>query len=400
MIDTFPPPSGNGVAAPAFPERFRLWTVEEICEREPPPWLIGSDDTAGVLPAGQLAVLFGPSGLGKTFLALDLAFCTAAGIPKWNGFPVKQGPAVYVAAEGANSLSVRVPALLKHYGLPQKPAALRFMTAPVNLYDPRDLDASIAAIRAQSVAPALIVIDTLARCMLGADENTVKDMAQTIANVDRLKNAFDAAVLMVHHSGKSGDMRGSTALLGAIDKQISVELAWGMAHKPKEERIIRVSSTKTKDGEDFRDMFFQLKTIPVPTKRRPKAKSAVLVRCDPPPREPKDRPEPRRQSKNGKLQRSAARSAPKPVDDLSPEQRVVLQAIQDLGDNIRHKDAKALATRPDREGPTIRQNQFDEAMRVLTNEDHHPFLRWTGTRGTKSVRYSVTEEARARLLQE
>jgi DNA-binding NarL/FixJ family response regulator len=42
-----------------------------------------------------------------------------------------------------------------------------------------------------------------------------------VAAVDRLRTATDAAVLVVHHTGKSGDMRGSTALYGAADSVIA-----------------------------------------------------------------------------------------------------------------------------------------------------------------------------------
>jgi RecA-family ATPase len=48
----------------------------------------------------------------------------------------------------------------------------------------------------------LVVIDTLARCMVGADENSARDMGEAIDALDRLRRAAGSCVLPVHHMGK------------------------------------------------------------------------------------------------------------------------------------------------------------------------------------------------------
>jgi RecA-family ATPase len=65
-------------------------------------WLID-----GVLPKGGSAVLFGESGTGKTFTALDWSFHIGLGRP-WLGRAVKQGDVVYVAGEGGSGYRDRV----------------------------------------------------------------------------------------------------------------------------------------------------------------------------------------------------------------------------------------------------------------------------------------------------
>ena len=100
----------------------------------------------------------------------------------------------------------------------------------------------------------LVIIDTLARCMNG-DENSVKDMNLAIKGCDRIRERTGAAVMLVHHSGKdqSKGMRGSTALLGAIDGSMrmrptgndAIELSVPeLRHgEPPEPRMLKLQST-------------------------------------------------------------------------------------------------------------------------------------------------------------
>src|SRR5919201_2723105 len=54
----------------------RLLTIEELEQLPAPHWLV-----ANHLVAESISVLFGPSGGGKTFVALDLALAIATGQP-------------------------------------------------------------------------------------------------------------------------------------------------------------------------------------------------------------------------------------------------------------------------------------------------------------------------------
>jgi RecA-family ATPase len=69
-----------------------------------PEWLIED-----MVPTGAQAVLYGPSGEGKSFLALDWALSNATG-RTWLGRQVKQGRVVYVIGEGGGHMQQRVQA--------------------------------------------------------------------------------------------------------------------------------------------------------------------------------------------------------------------------------------------------------------------------------------------------
>lgn len=67
--------------------------------------------------------------------------------------------------------------------------------------------------------------DTVARAMSVArlDENSSQDMGSWIAGLDRIRSRIPHAQLLVHHNGRNGLERGSTALPGAVDLLAMIE---------------------------------------------------------------------------------------------------------------------------------------------------------------------------------
>ena len=82
----------------------------------------------------------------------------------------------------------------------------------------------VDAIAQTKGAPRLIIIDTVARHMGGLDENNAKDMVKLTLTADKLKDDYQCAVMLVHHTGHSHQdrARGSTAFKGALDTEIIV----------------------------------------------------------------------------------------------------------------------------------------------------------------------------------
>ena len=220
-------------AAPVSPEshetretrrRFQLLHADELDNLPPVKWLI-KDEVA----AGQFSLFYGPSGGGKSFVALDWALQVA-----------QDHPVLYVAAEDAQGYAARKIAWRLHHG---KPAGqLYFMPEPVNLFDPADVTAFIDDV-ARPMRPALIVFDTLARCMTGADENSARDMGVVVDHIEAIRHATGAACIPVHHSNKTGGTyRGSSALFGAAYTVIELQ---------KDDDLIIVKSEKAKNSANF-----------------------------------------------------------------------------------------------------------------------------------------------------
>jgi hypothetical protein len=175
----------------------------------------------GLLQKASYAIAYGPPGGGKTFTLLDLAYNIAAG-KDWMGHKVHGGPVLYLPFEGGGGLIKRAQALRQKYGNEDVP----FFIAPAsfNLREQtgrKELGAVIADLPEK---PVLIVIDTLARALMGGDENSAQDVGAFNSAVAALIESTGACVLIVHHSGKNQNAgaRGSSALLGAIDTELQI----------------------------------------------------------------------------------------------------------------------------------------------------------------------------------
>ena len=126
----------------------------------------------GMLYRGTLAAIYGPSGIGKSFVAMSMAMSVASG-SWWQGREVRKGPILYVAAEGSFGLAKRRQAWMDHERVYNVDGDI-WLPRAVNLLDP-DWAAGLVEL-AKDVGPHLTVIDTVARSMQGGDENASRDM--------------------------------------------------------------------------------------------------------------------------------------------------------------------------------------------------------------------------------
>jgi hypothetical protein len=226
--------------------RTRLLSVAAIETLPRPDFLID-----GLLVASGLSVLFGPPGAGKSFLALDWSLCIGTGF-RWMARPVIRGPVVYVAAEGSAGLGARVRAWKEHRGYAGNPD-VHFLAAPAQLLEPSETEALLGDLRRLSSPPAALVLDTVARCMAGGDENSTEDMGRFVASVDRIRRETGAAAILLHHTNKAGELeRGSTALRGAAD---------GMLALKAEDGTLTLTCEKAKDAEPFTPIRLSLQPV-------------------------------------------------------------------------------------------------------------------------------------------
>jgi RecA-family ATPase len=175
---------------------------------------------AGLLSTNSLASLYGPPGALKSFVALDLALCVATGCT-FHGRDVLSGPVLYVVAEGAGGIGPRVDAWVD--ANPGDIDHITWLKGGISLSDKAQV-AELADLIAY-ITPALVVVDTFARCTPGVDENSARDLGVVISHLDALREASGAAILLVHHAGKdvSKGLRGSSALAGAVDTTLLMQ---------------------------------------------------------------------------------------------------------------------------------------------------------------------------------
>ena len=178
----------------------------------------------GLIPSNGLVVVWGPPKCGKSFWAADLGMHIALGWD-YRGRKVQQAPVVYIALEGRHGFPARVEAFRRHHGVDVAPFYL--LSASLDLV--AKSGELIASIKAQLGAdlPRVIFLDTLNRSLVGS-ESKDEDMARFLAAAERVAQALNCVVIIVHHCGIDASRpRGHTSLSGAVESQLKVERADG-----------------------------------------------------------------------------------------------------------------------------------------------------------------------------
>jgi len=229
----------------------RCFTPAEIAQRPPKPWLIRN-----VIGPGDLGVIFGAPGEGKSFVALDLAASLALGGKdnKWAlQFDVVRPTKVALfVGEGMGGFGARVRSVLSHHHVTDIPNLMILDGAPQLYWEEADttIEDFIREVDAGLIEkPDLVIIDTLNASAVGADENSAKDMGIVIENTKLIRSEWGSAVLIIHHKNKNGTERGSTAIRGAADVMIEIT---------KPGRNGTMSLSKLKDGYQWDNLQFEL----------------------------------------------------------------------------------------------------------------------------------------------
>lgn len=225
--------------------RYQLHTSDELCKLPTIEWRIKN-----VLPSSGIAVMFGPSGSGKSFLVLDMLQSLALG-RDWFGHKVKPCSVTYVALEGEAGVAGRIKAYVARFG--SSSPNIRYLTDQFQLLEADDINDLTKAIQNKGTAD-VVVLDTLSRATPGLDENDSKAMGLIIASAKILQGEIGGLLLLIHHTGKdaSKGMRGHSSLNAALDCAIEVR-----RNGDRRDWVI----AKNKDGEDGASHSFKLDIV-------------------------------------------------------------------------------------------------------------------------------------------
>jgi len=287
-----PPPAVTvETAFPACSDVFPTLDIAALSSLPPVEWLI-----EGILTTDGFGITYGPPASLKSFLLISWALHIASGTP-WLDHKVRQGTVLYVAGEGVRGMGRRIRAWMRHHKLDGVDLPFRLLPASVNLTDLEQLSrlvrTAVATAESEGSPIALVVIDTVARAIPGADENSAQDMGRFVAAIEHIKSQVPCHVHGVHHSGKDPDRgaRGSSALLGAVDTMIRVT---------REEDQVTVAVEKQKDDDEAKPLHLQVERVDL-SHGLTVEKSLVLVPRDdasPPPPAVRPPPAPREPSQS------------------------------------------------------------------------------------------------------
>ena len=210
--------------------------------RAAPSWFVAPENVAvhpqfgnvrtcrayeNLIPTEGTALLIGAPKTGKTTWLVDRLFTW----PGLDGAPLRavwlalesQGEVLRAAASfelatpGGNTVQV-VPLPGAGFDLTDL-EALDTLAAEVCPPVADGLSPAYARLRERAHAPDVLVVDSLARALGGADENSSGTMSGAVAGLEHLRRAFSARLLVVVHHVPKGQSspRGHSALLAGAD---------------------------------------------------------------------------------------------------------------------------------------------------------------------------------------
>jgi hypothetical protein len=180
-----------------------------------------------VIPRQGLVMIYAPRGIGKTYLALSLAYAVASGQGVFRWQAPKPRPVLYLDGEmPANTMQERLAAIVAGYEreLPG-PEWLRFITPDLqglgarmpNLATPEGQ----AALLPHLEGVGLVVVDNLATLARAGRENDAEGWLPVQEWMLGLRQR-GLSVCMIHHAGKGGQQRGTSSREDVLDTVIAL----------------------------------------------------------------------------------------------------------------------------------------------------------------------------------
>ena len=224
----------------------RPWLLPEIeitTPFQPPKWLI-----KGWLPENSQAMLYGESGTGKSFVAIDMALSIACNeITDWHGLKIKHGGVLYLSGENFYRISVRLVGWKQAHGVKRDSLDnIRIISRPITITEKSNKDIA-SAIEADGMKNLkLIVIDSLIMHFTG-DPDSYSDAVQFLNNIAELQRRFNCAVLIV-------DPYDGDAFFALADIALQTKL---------NKSTLTLSQVKNRDGVPQQSLHFELTRVEI-----------------------------------------------------------------------------------------------------------------------------------------
>ena len=195
----------------------------------------------GVIGQGDLAVLFGESGSMKSFVATDMAFHIAAGLP-WQNKKIRQSGVLVVIGEGQAGYKKRIKAVIQKHGRHDVPIWI--------VPEPVALDTEAEVLRAWILKAEaelgcridLVLMDTFSLMLGSGDESNNADVSNAFSNLRQ--SLENRSALLIHHVGHNANdrERGAYQIRANVDVRMRVD---------RSRDLITLTCLKSKDDQPF-----------------------------------------------------------------------------------------------------------------------------------------------------
>jgi RecA-family ATPase len=226
--------------------QLQFYRGDELLSRDIPP---RDDLVENLIQAKSFNFLAGEEGCGKSLLAMNLAVAVSTGMEKWLSYPIKKsGRVIYLNNELTDEDFIRRLIRMKSR-LPTEEHITNLIVAPETPLI-QNCWHSLEE-KCEREKPVLVILD----CLYLAhreDENDSTAMRNLMLYFLRLRNRFNLAVIVVHHTRKGARnsqmrndlMRGSSVFGGASDGVLM------MVRSPADENKRLLKATKGRNISD------------------------------------------------------------------------------------------------------------------------------------------------------
>ena len=221
--DDCAPPAGEEEQTETEGKLLPVISGAELAKKEIPPvkWVV-----RGMLPQG-LSMLVGPSKFGKSWMALDICLCVAAGKP-FMGWETEKSGVLYLALEDTEGRAKE--RMLKVLGGAPVPEGFYLSLTAPGLGN--GLDETLERQLKALPDVRFVVIDTFQKVRGGAKygENAYAADYRETGILKRLADRLGISLLLIHHTRKMQDasdafnrISGTNGLMGAADTILLME---------------------------------------------------------------------------------------------------------------------------------------------------------------------------------
>ncbi len=178
-----------------------------------------------ILPVQGIGILYAPRGVGKTFAALSVAVAVASGGEVFNWRAPMPKKTLYVDGEMPDtSMQTRLSSIIG--GMAAPPQALKNLSLITPDLQPcamPDLSTTSGQAMLEPLLKGvdMVVLDNIATLCRTGKENESQSWQAMQAWLLELRRR-GMTVLLIHHAGKSGDQRGTSAKEDIMDTVISL----------------------------------------------------------------------------------------------------------------------------------------------------------------------------------
>lgn len=232
-----------------LPLGYQLYTVHELLALQDTGdrWIVKN-----MVPWPGRTLVHGYGGTYKSSVFFDLAVAIASDGQLLETFPAQRsGPVLVLSSEG--DVFANRDRLLGHIrprDLDPSTIKLFFGQQALLIDTPEGRNQLIALI--EETKPVMVILDPLVSFFSG-DENSVREMKLFLhQGLDPLIDKYRIACVVIHHSRKDGEVRGSTAIQGWADSMLRFDVAKGVALPglPEPVDVVTVECKKQRNGKE------------------------------------------------------------------------------------------------------------------------------------------------------